>query len=61
MEHRPLKRNKKIEYWKNHLEDEELLSELTNLIETDEDALFDAFYRNLEFGTAGLRDRKSVV
>ena len=45
----------KIEYWKNHLEDEELLGELTNLIETDEDALFDAFYRNLEFGTAGLR------
>lgn len=41
--------------WKQqHLEDVDLIEEL-NLIKLQEDLLVDCFYRNLEFGTGGLR------
>ena len=46
---------KLYENWKSYeLEDNDLIEELC-AIENNEDALFDAFYRELEFGTAGLR------
>ncbi len=40
--------------WKNNVKEEELLKELFS-IENDEDKVSDAFYRDLEFGTGGLR------
>ena len=44
-----------FEYWlKNVKEDNDLLDEL-KVLEKDESKKEDAFYRNLEFGTGGLR------
>ena len=43
-----------FETWKNNVKEEELLKEL-RAIETDENKVSDAFYRDLEFGTGGLR------
>ena len=37
--------------------DAETKAEVKHLMETDETALEDAFYRNLEFGTGGLIGR----
>ena len=43
-----------LKTWKQHVTEEELLAELSSL-ENDEKKAFDAFYRDLEFGTGGLR------
>ena len=43
-----------FETWKNNVKEEELLKEL-RAIEADESKVSDAFYRDLEFGTGGLR------
>ena len=46
---------KELELWlKNATEDEDLIKELES-IKGDEDAIKERFYRDLEFGTAGLR------
>ena len=46
---------KQYEQWKSHgLEDEDLVREL-DIISKNEDKISDAFYRDLEFGTGGLR------
>ena len=45
----------RVELWKNNVCDPELASELDELLVGGEEALNDAFYRTLEFGTAGLR------
>lgn len=42
-------------YWLNDIFDAETRSEVKNLIENDPTTLIDAFYRDLEFGTGGLR------
>ncbi len=42
------------EWLKNASDDSNLISELEN-IKNDDDAIYDRFYRSLEFGTAGLR------
>ena len=45
----------KLNRWKNHnLADSDLVRELDK-IRTDEKAAFDCFYKDLEFGTGGLR------
>ncbi|MDR0605054.1 MAG: phospho-sugar mutase [Bacteroidales bacterium] len=46
---------KNIEIWLNGQYDEESKTAIRNLQNTDEVALEDAFYRDLEFGTGGLR------
>ena len=47
---------KKIELWEDNLEDQDLLTQLQDMKNAeDQEGLFDAFYRDLEFGTAGLR------
>ncbi|MDR2406978.1 MAG: phospho-sugar mutase, partial [Bacteroidales bacterium] len=46
---------KNIEIWLNGQYDEESKTIIRNLLNTDEAALEDAFYRDLEFGTGGLR------
>ena len=40
--------------------DEETKAEVKHLMDTDPVALEDAFYRNLEFGTGGLRGTMGV-
>lgn len=46
----------RVSEWRAKVDDPDLSKELQALIEAgDEDALIDAFYRNLSFGTAGLR------
>lgn len=46
----------KIEAWRDHESEPELVSELDRLIRShDEASLYDAFYRDLSFGTAGIR------
>jgi phosphoglucomutase len=45
----------KVQSWLNGAFDEETKTGIRHLQETDEDELADAFYRNLEFGTGGLR------
>ncbi len=46
----------KVQLWQEPLTDPELKEELDALVAAgDEDKLFDAFYRSLAFGTAGLR------
>ncbi len=46
----------KVELWKENLDEPELIAELNDLLASgDEDTITDAFYRDLEFGTAGLR------
>ncbi len=46
--------NQLYKLWREKVTDEAILNELTE-IENDSDAILDRFYRNLEFGTAGLR------
>lgn len=46
--------NEKYLEWKSAVKNEELAAELER-ISGDEDGIFDRFYKNLEFGTAGLR------
>ena len=52
-----------VKSWLEGNFDAETKAEIKKLQETDPVGLEDAFYRNLEFGTGGLRgiDRKSVV
>ena len=45
----------RIEAWQAGVSDPELAAELKDLLAGDEEALNDAFYRDLDFGTAGLR------
>lgn len=44
-----------VTQWLNNLTEQDLVDELKALIAADTDELYDAFYRGLEFGTAGLR------
>ncbi|MDY4523193.1 MAG: phospho-sugar mutase [Atopobium sp.] len=44
-----------VTQWLNNLKEQDLVDELKALIAADTDELYDAFYRGLEFGTAGLR------
>lgn len=46
--------NEKYLKWKGFVRDEELFTDLAK-IDGNEDEIFDRFYRNLDFGTAGLR------
>lgn len=49
---------KKVQLWQENLDEPELIAELNDLIshqDTAQDSIIDAFYRDLEFGTAGLR------
>lgn len=46
---------KRAEQWLTDAYDKETQHEVRGLIENDPDALSDAFYRDLEFGTGGLR------
>jgi len=46
---------KNIEKWLEGSYDEDSKNEIRKLMKTDESALEDAFYRDLEFGTGGLR------
>lgn len=51
----------RVELWKQNVTEPDLKKELDELIASgDEDKLNDAFYRNLEFGTAGLRGTLGV-
>ena len=50
----------KVQLWKEHVTDPELAAELDELVAGDEEQLNDAFYRDLEFGTAGLRGTLGV-
>lgn len=45
----------KVDLWLNGNYDQDTKSEIRHLLENDPDTLADAFYRNLEFGTGGLR------
>lgn len=50
-----------IKLWQDNVTEPDLKAELDALVSTgDEDALNDAFYRTLEFGTAGLRGTLGV-
>lgn len=50
-----------IKLWQDNVTEPDLKAELGALVSAgDEDALNDAFYRNLEFGTAGLRGTLGV-
>ena len=50
-----------IKLWQDNVTEPDLKAELDALVSAgDEDALNDAFYRNLEFGTAGLRGTLGV-
>ena len=44
-----------VKEWQDNVTDPDLVAELDKLVAEDGDALYDAFYRSLEFGTAGLR------
>ena len=45
-----------IERWKERATDPEIAAQLADLLASgDADAIEDAFYRSLDFGTAGLR------
>ena len=47
---------KRIELYKSYEKNEDFLKELDNLLkENDEDSLYERFYQDLAFGTAGLR------
>lgn len=48
--------SEKIQLWQENLDEPQLIAELNNLLASNqEDSITDAFYRDLEFGTAGLR------
>ena len=52
----------RVEQWRTHVTDKALADELQQLIASnDETKLYDAFYRDLEFGTAGLRVQRRVL
>ncbi len=46
---------KKVDVWLNGNYDQDTKDEITRLQESSTDELADSFYRNLEFGTGGLR------
>ncbi len=50
----------KVELWKANVTEPDLKAELDELLAGDEEQLNDAFYRDLEFGTAGLRGTLGV-
>ena len=45
----------KVDIWLNGNYDEDTRSEILHMMDQDPAVLADAFYRNLEFGTGGLR------
>jgi len=45
----------KAEYWLTDIFDAETKSEVQNMLENDENLLTESFYKDLEFGTGGLR------
>ena len=45
----------KVRLWKDNVTEADLRAELDDLLAGDEEKLNDAFYRDLAFGTAGLR------
>ncbi len=45
----------RAQLWKENVDEPELAAELADLLAKDDDSIVDAFYRDLEFGTAGLR------
>lgn len=45
----------KVQLWRDNVTDPDLKGELEGLVSGDEERLNDAFYRDLSFGTAGLR------
>jgi phosphoglucomutase len=45
----------KVQLWRDNVTDPDLKDELEGLVSGDEERLNDAFYRDLSFGTAGLR------
>ena len=45
----------RIQHWKDNVAEQDLKEELEGLLAGDEEKLNDAFYRELAFGTAGLR------
>ena len=46
----------KVQLWQERVQDPALAQQLQDLVQSgDKEALSDAFYRDLEFGTAGLR------
>jgi phosphoglucomutase len=52
----------KVDLWRKNVTEPDLKEELESLIASgNEDQLNDAFYRNLEFGTAGLRGTLGVA
>ena len=51
--------NKNIEEWSKHPFCEQTQKEINNL-KKDETKLYDAFYKNLEFGTGGMRGLMGV-
>ena len=50
----------KVQLWKENVTEPDLKAELDELLAGDEEKLNDAFYRDLEFGTAGLRGTLGV-
>ena len=50
----------KVQLWKDNVTEPDLKAELDELLAGDEEKLNDAFYRDLEFGTAGLRGTLGV-
>lgn len=49
-----------VKLWQDNVKEEDLASELSALVAEDGDKLYDAFYRGLAFGTAGLRGTLGV-
>ncbi|WP_066306182.1 phospho-sugar mutase [Atopobium deltae] len=49
-----------VELWSKNVTDKDLLDELQQLRADDSDELYDAFYKDLAFGTAGLRGTLGV-
>ncbi|MDR2836898.1 MAG: phospho-sugar mutase [Bacteroidales bacterium] len=45
----------KINYWLSDIFDKETREKVKNLLENDENQIIDCFYKDLEFGTGGLR------
>lgn len=46
---------KRAEYWLSEIFDSETRNEVKNMIDNDENLLTESFYKDLEFGTGGLR------
>ena len=44
----------RYEIWKNNAKDQDVLNSLAQM-QNDEEKMQDAFYKDIEFGTAGLR------